>query len=624
MLYGYGGKILRINLNDGTSKTEPLDPVMAKEFLGGRGFVSRILYDEVGEGTDPLGPENKLIMASGPLSGTFFPCVGKVEFGAKSPATGGYGDSNMGGHLAPEMKYAGYDVVIFEDIAKAPCYVYIDDDVVEVRDASKYWGKGAIETEKMMKDDLGDDFQIATIGPAGENLVKFACISHDFGRQSGRTGVGCVMGSKNLKAIAVRGSKTIPLPDPEKALELGKKMFDICFSKPGFSEWTPQGTAGVTDWINEIGSFPTKNFQTGYFDKYKEINGLALRQRIHQLDKGCFGCVIPCGKYSKTKTALGESYVEGPEYETIAMIGGDCLIGTIEEVAYANYIMDELGLDTISGGNVVAFALECFEKGIITESEAGRKLAFGDLASVVYLSEKIAAREGIGDILAEGVRSAAERFGQGSERFAIHVKGLELSGYEPRNAPAMILAYMTADIGAHHNRAWAITYDIAAGRDKLEGKAEKTIELQHVRPLFDMLGACRFPWVEISFELEHYPDILNAITGQNYTWEDLMRLSERVWNLNRAYNIRHIPGFGRDYDYPPARLYEEPIPSGPTKGGHITLEQVNELLDRYYALRGWDAKGIPTRQKLEDLGLSDAADDVEAILGNGPGAPVTA
>ena len=611
MLYGYAGKILRVNLGDRTWKTEPLDPQVAKDFLGGRGFISKILYDEVKPGTDPLGPDNKLIMASGPLAGTFFPCTGKVEFGAKSPATGGYGDSNMGGHLAPEMKYAGYDAVIFEGIADGPCYVYIDDDVVQVRDASAYWGKGAIETEKMLKDDLGEDFQIATIGPAGENLVKYACISHDFGRQSGRTGVGCVMGSKKLKAIAVRGSQSVPLPDPEKTLELGKKMFDVCFSKPGFKEWTPFGTAGVTDWVNEVGSFPTKNFQTGYFDKYKEINGKALRDKIHILDKGCFGCPIPCGKYSKAKVPQGEIHVEGPEYETIAMVGGDCLIGSIEEVAYANYVMDELGIDTISGGNTVAFALECFEKGIITEEDTGKKLAFGDLDSVVYLSEKIAKREGIGDILAEGVRDAAARFGQGSERFAIHVKGLELSGYEPRNAPAMMLAYMTADIGAHHNRAWAITYDIASGRENLEGKAEKTIELQHVRPLFDMMGACRFPWVEISFELEYYPEILSTITGQDYTWEHMLHLSERVWNMNRAFNILHIPGFGRSYDYPPARFYEEPIPSGPTKGGNIKKDQLESLLDRYYEVRGWDKNGIPTREKLEALGLSNVAADLE-------------
>jgi len=603
MLYGYGGTILRLNLTTGQITKTPTPEDLAKKFLGGRGFVAKILYDEIPLGIDAFSPENKVVIASGPLSGVFLPSAGKIEFGTKSPATGGYSDSNMGGHMAPELKYAGYDAVIIEGRAARPSLIVIDDDRVEIRDATRYWGQGSFATEKALKKELGEDFQIATIGPAGEKLVRFACLSHDFGRQAGRTGVGAVLGSKQVKAIAIRGTKSIPLADPAGAFKKGKEMYQAVFSKPGFKEWTPYGTAGVTDWVNEVGSFPTRNFQTGFFEKYKEINGQTLREKIWINDKGCFSCPIPCGKYSKATVGGKEFYVEGPEYEAIALLGGNLLLKSIEEIAYANAVCDELGLDTISGGAVVAFALEAYEKGLITKEEMGREVAFGDLDSVVYLLEKIARREGIGDLLAEGVKRAAEKLGSGAEKFAIHVKGLELSGYEPRNAPAMLLSYLTADVGAHHNRSWAITYDIASDRERLDNKAERVIELQHIRPLFDTLGICRLPWVEIGFELEHYAEIFPLITGWSYTWEDLLKVSERIWNLTRAFNAKHIPGFGRAYDQPPARLVEEPVPTGPVAGKHLTREQVEFLLDDYYRRRGWDKNGIPTREKLQELGL---------------------
>ncbi|MCL6451067.1 MAG: aldehyde ferredoxin oxidoreductase family protein, partial [Acetobacteraceae bacterium] len=586
---------------------------LAREFLGGRGFVAKLLYDEVPPGTDPLSPENRVVMASGPLSGAFVPSSGKFSFGAKSPLTGGYGDSNVGGHLAPELKYAGYDAVVLEGAAPRPVVLVIDDGKVELRDGSAYWGKGSMDAEARLKADLGPDFQIAVIGPAGERLVRFACISHDFGRQAGRTGVGAVLGSKRLKAVCIRGTGTIPVADPRAAFEKGKEMYRAAFAKPGFKEWTPYGTAGVTDWVNEVGAFPTKNFQTGYFEPYREINGQTLRSTILVRDKGCFGCPIPCGKYSRARAAGREFYVEGPEYESIALLGGNLMLGDIREIAYANYVCDQLGLDSISAGVVVGFALECFETGLLSEGDIGRKVAFGDLDSVVYLLEKIAAREGIGELLSEGVKRAAARIGRGADRIAPQVKGMEWSGYESRWAPAMMLAYMTADIGAHHNRAWAITYDAAVGRDKIEGKAQKVIELQHIRPLFDMLGLCRLLWVEIGFELERYAEVFPLVTGLDYTWGDLLRASERVYNLTRAFNFRHIPGFGRAWDYPPARFYEEPVPTGPAKGRYIPREKLDELLDDYYRLRGWDRDGRPTLSKLEELGLRSVARDIGAV-----------
>jgi len=518
----------------------------------------------------------------------------------------------MGGHFSAEVKYAGYDAIIIEGMSDHPCIVVVDDDKVEIRDAAQYWGKGSAAAEKMIKDDLGEDFQVALIGPAGENMVKIACVSHDFGRQAGRTGIGAVMGSKKLKAIAVRGSNSIPLADPDRVYEQGRKMFHGCFAKPGFKEWTPLGTSGVTPWVNEVGAFPTKNFWTTFFEDHEGIGGEALKERIWLTDKGCFGCPTPCGKYSHTRVGEKAAYVEGPEYETVALLGGNCMLKTIEEVAYANYLCDELGLDTISGGSVVAFALECAERGIITEEQIGRRVQWGDIDSFEYLITAIAKREGIGDILADGVRAAAAKFGQGSEKFAIHVKGLEWSGYEARWAPAMMLAYMTCDIGAHHNRAWAITYDVAKGREEVEGKAAKVIELQRIRPSFDLLGACRLQWVEIGFEFEHYPDMFEVVTGRRMTVEELYEATDRVWNLTRTRAFLEVPGFGRNFDYPPARFYEEPIPTGPGKGKMLTLEQLDFMLDDYYAQRGWDAQGRPTRATLERLGLGKCVQDLES------------
>ncbi|MDQ7793470.1 MAG: aldehyde ferredoxin oxidoreductase family protein [bacterium] len=615
-LHGYGGRILRVDLTRGTHRIEPVEPRLAEDYVGGRGFVARVLYDEIPPGADPLGPENKLLMAAGPLSGTFLPCASKAHLGAKSPATGGYGDANVGGHLAMEMKHAGYDLLIIEGQADRLSYLVVDDDQVAIRDAEALRGKGSIATETELKRVLGDDFQIATIGPAGERLVKFACITHDFGRQAGRAGMATVMGAKRLKAIAIRGSRGFPVADPEGVLAAGRAMFETIFGLPGFKDWTPYGTAGVTDWVNKVGAFPTRNFQTGFFEAHAEIGGKALRDRIHILDKGCFGCPIPCGKYSRVIVDGEPVYVEGPEYETVAMIGGDCCLDSIEAVAHVNAVMDDLGLDTISGGNVIAFALECAEKGIITPADVdGRELKFGDLDSVLWLTRRIAAREGIGDLLAEGVREAAAQLGKGSDRFAIHVKGLEVSGYDPRYAAAMALAYMTCDVGAHHNRAWAITHDVAVGRDRVEGKAARVIELQHLRPLFDMLGVCRFPWVEVEFEPSRYAEIYRPVTGQDRSWEELLRCSERVWNLTRMFWMRHLPGFGRQADQAPPRWYQEPATSGPTAGKNLSRETLEALLDDYYRLRGWDANGRPTRDTLKALGLDFTLADLERGVG---------
>jgi aldehyde:ferredoxin oxidoreductase len=627
---GYAGTILRINLSNETIRKEPLSESLAENFLGGRGFVAKMLYDEIPPNIEPYDPENMLIAATGPLTGHFLPASGKTHFGTKSPASGGYADSNMGGHFGPQMKYAGYDVLVITGKAAELSYLWINDETVEIRSALEYQGQGSLTAEKNFKDHLGDDYQIITIGPAGENLVRYACISHDFGRQAGRTGVGAVMGSKNLKAIAVKGTGSLPVANLKVAYLKGKKAYQKVKSKPGFEGWTPEGTAGITNWTNEVGVFPTRNFQTSYAKHHKNINGQAILERLKITDKGCFGCPTPCGKYGHTKTSLGSAYVEGPEYETIALFGGNCVLKTIEEVAYANYLCDELGIDTISAGVVIGWTIECFQKGILTRDDIGREIDFSDLDVVGYLLNKIAERDGIGDLLAEGVKIAAQKTGNGSERFAIQVKGLEWTGYECRNAPAMMLAYLTADVGAHHNRAWVLGHDVAGawtnvhdliasgGGDEAQPKAivsersaEYVIASQHTRSLFDALGNCRLQMMELGFEEEHYAELYSLITGRPKSWQDLLKISERIWQLTRAFSVREIHGFGRHLDFPPARLYEDPIADGPNQGHVIAKEDINQLLTWYYSARGWNENGIPTRETLISAGLAEVVEDFE-------------
>ncbi len=604
MTGGYGGSILRINLTDKKVVKEPTPDDLIRDYIGARGFIIRTLFKELAPGTDPLGPDAKFIMAAGPLTGLFVPSSGKIQTGGKSPLTGGYGEANSGGHFPEELKLAGYDMIILDGQSEKPCYIVIDDDEVKIEDAGELWGKGSFAVEETLKKNLGEDFQIASIGPAGEKLVKIACITHDFGRQAGRTGLGAVLGSKKVKAICLRGTKAIPVHDLEGLMKVGRRMYEQCFTNPAFELWQTYGTSAVVNWANRIGAFPTRNFRGGYFEQFTNISGPRMRKDIVVINKACYSCAMCCGKYSHAKTDKYDVYVEGPEYETTAMIGGDCALGNIKDVAYGNHLCDDYGIDTISGGSIIAFAIECFEKGIITEKDTGGLvLKFGDPESVFSLIKMIAMREGIGDVLAEGSKAAAEHFGADSIKFAMQVKGLEQSGYESRRAPAMLLSYMTSDIGAQHRPSWAVTHDIATGRDSAEGKAGKVIELQHTRPLFDTLGVCRLPWIEMQVPVADYAEAYRKATGIDYSEQDLISISERIWNLTRMFWVREVPGFGRASDIPPARVYEEKLTGGSTDGGILEREKIEAMLDDYYNLRGWTNDGIPTEQKLKELGL---------------------
>ncbi|MFH1757438.1 MAG: aldehyde ferredoxin oxidoreductase family protein [Pseudomonadota bacterium] len=608
-MFGYGGKILRVNLTQKKIEKQCLDPEMAKEWIGGRGFIAKILYDEISPGVDPLSPENKLVMAAGPLSGTFWPSSAKIVFGTKSPLTGGYGDSNLGGSLMAELKYAGYDMIILEGASEELLYLFIDDDQVELRDARAYGGQGALELEKELKKELGESFQVATIGPAGENRVKYANINHEFGRQAGRCGMGAVMGSKRLKAIAVHGTGGIPLYDTEELIRVSKAALKHITSHPYFKRFSRYGTTDITDWCQGMGVLPTKNFAYGVYEKQASLAPELMREKMLVRDKACFACPLNCGNYTHSRKY--GTFIDGPEYETIGMLGSNCLVEDIEDVQYLNYLCDDLGMDTIAAGGTIAFAMECVEKGVLNKDQLeGIDLRFGNVEAMKAILKKIAYGEGIGLMMGEGTRSMAQKLGQKSERYAMQVKGLEFSAYECRGAPAMLLSFMTSDIGAQHTRSWAIVQDMEMGRDKIEGRAKLVKELQTLRPLMEIFGVCRFPWLEVKLDFGEYVKAFNAVTGFNYDQEKLFHISEKVWNLTRAFWVREADDFGRKYDLPPERVYD-PLPSGPAKGMYLTEEKVNRMLDEYYELRGWDRKGIPKEEKLKELGLAEVAADLK-------------
>ena len=602
---GYGGTILRVNLTDGKITKERTPAELARDFLGGRGFGIYHLFKEVPKGADPLGPANKLFISSGPLSGMLVAGGGKCDWTTKSPLTGGYADASMGGHFTAEMKYAGLDTIILEGVSARPVYLLIDDDKVQLLDAAPLWGKGAFDVEVALKQKYGEEYQVATIGPGGENLVLYACVNHDFGRQAGRGGIGAVMGSKKLKAIVVHGTKSVPVADVEGYRKAGLELYKACKEAEGLKEWTRYGTTIVTSWCDEVGALPTRNFSAGSFEGGKTLYGPVMRQEIVITDKGCFGCPCPCGKYSSMKRY--GTFVEGPEYETIGLLGSNLGIADIQAVAEANRLADDLGLDTISAGGCIAWAMEAYDKGILTKADTdGLELKFGNVEATFALLKKIAYREGkIGALLAQGIKRAAQQVGKGSEKFAIQVKGMEQSAYATHNATAMLLAYMTCDVGAHHNRSWAITYDLQVGRDKVvPEKVSRIIWLQNFRPMFDVLGGCRLQWVELGINRDLYVPLLEAMTGIHRTWEDLEAVGNRIWNLTRMYWIRENEGFGRQWDLPSQRFYEEPPKTGATAGQITSYEDVQRLLDMYYEQRGWDNNGIPTPATLDKLNIT--------------------
>ncbi len=594
-MHGWSGKILRVNLSKQKISVTDIDPAILKDFIGGRGLAIKILWDELPAGVDPLSPYNKLVFAVGPLSGMPLPSSGKMIVASKSPLTGGYGDGNVGTMASVHLRRAGYDAIVIEGRARKPVYLYIEDDKAEIRDAEHLWGLDTFTAEDKLIEEHGKNIGVLLIGPAGEHQVRYATVISMKGRSGGRPGMGAVMGSKNLKAIVIKGTKEPSIAEPEKLREEAKKAYDEVLKAEGYDFWIRQGTMMTINWSNENSVLPTMNYREGVWEYYERISG-DLMEKIKIKRRGCPYCNMQCGNV--VIDDVGEE--SELDYENVAMLGSNILLPDLKRVAELNKLCDKLGLDTISMGNVLGFLMEASDRGLLDE-----KIGWGDYKAARQLIIDTAYRRGLGYLAAEGVRIISRHLGKEAEEFAIHVKGLEVSAYDCHAAPGMALAYGTSPIGAHHKDAWLIGLEVRMDRfsyDKV--KVEKLLFLQRVRGgMFESLTTCRLPWVELGVNLEHYPRMLSYITGVTYTMEDIYTVADRIYNLIRAFWIREYGWWDRTMDYPPIRWFKHPLTKGPFTGAKLDLDKYNEMLSLYYQMRGWDENGVPREETLRKLGL---------------------
>jgi aldehyde:ferredoxin oxidoreductase len=599
---GYVGKILRVNLSDGRISKEEISEEMRRKFLGGRGFAAKILWDEV-SGVDPLSEGNKIVFSTGPLTGLPLPSSGKMVIASKSPLTGGYGDGNIGSMAAVHLRRAGYDVLIVEGRSERPCYIAIHDEKVEILDARKMWGQMTFEAQDSLEAKHGRNVGALLIGPAGENMVGFATVISQRGRAGGRPGMGAVMGSKNLKAVIVKGTGEIPVFDKERLRKMGKEGYGEIKAKENYDFWIRQGTMQVFEWCNENSCLPTYNFREGVFRFSKQLDGYAL-EGVKVDRKGCPLCNMQCGNIIKD----AENRNAELDYENVGMLGPNIGMDDLRKVGVLNRMADEYGLDTISLGSCLGFLMEASEKKLIE----GR-IEWGDFDACKKAIEDTVKKRGLGEIIFEGVRKASERVGGDSRDWAMHVKGLEVSAYNCHACPGMALSFGTSPIGAHHKDAWVISWEISTDRFSYsKEKVEKVIELQRLRGgLFESMTTCRLPWIEVDFGLHWYPKYLEAARGTGIAQEEISVLGDRIYTLIRSYWIRENRSWSREMDYPPSRWFEEPLNQGDLKGYTLDRARYDEMLSRYYEMRGWDEIGIPQKETLEGLGLGD----VESVLG---------
>ncbi len=596
---GYVGSIIKVDLSSGKMDRVTLPQRDVSMVLGGKGLGALLLYNSTSKGIDPLSPGNPLILATGPLTGTLAPSSCRFSIITKSPHTGLFLDANCGGFFGVEVKKAGFDAIIITGRADQLSIVVIDDGDLYIEEASWLKGLKTIDAEDKVKNKFGKEFRVLTIGPAGEELVPIAGIFTDQ-RCAGRGGAGAVMGSKNLKAIAVRGRKPITVYDPdsfEKACWRAHRrlrMHEVTArSLPVY------GTVNIIETVNEAGALPTKNFKTGVFPDVWKISGYEWRKGLWKKDKACFGCPIACGKLSHSSNYV----VDGPDYETLWAFGPLCGISDKDAIVYANWLCDVYGVDTISTGVIVSFVMELYERGILrSEDVDGINAEWGNSEALLRLVEKICKGDGIGRELRLGVKKLSAKYG--CEDIAMHVKGLEMPGYEPRAAKGMGLGYATSDRGACHLRAYTadkelLAYGGAVDPVKKEGKAKLVVDYQNEKALIDSIGMCFFASFALSFR--EIGEMLTTATGLPLEDANTLRtIGERVYNLTRLFNVRE--GVKREDDYLPRRFLKEPMPEGPAKGSIVELD---EMLDEYYALRGWYGNGVPKPETIRRLGLDE-------------------
>lgn len=596
---------------------EPIKEEWARKFIGGKGLGIRYLYDLVRPGTDPFSPENVVIFMTGPLTGTVASTVSRMANVTKSPLSLTMSDSYSGGYFPAELKFAGFDGVIVSGRSSKPVYLSMKDGRAELRDADHLWGKGVFETTDLIVRESGekprryiDGPKVGCIGPAGENMVRYAAVAYDKHHFAGRGGTGAVMGSKNLKAISVRGTKqakALTINSEPAFLEMVKEVIrkDIR-ENPDEESYIKVGTPSVLNQSQEAGLLPTRNFQTGVFNKADQIDADALFDTILvKHTTTCFSCAIGCRNLTKVRDGeFAGLEGEGPEYETLAMCGSNLGIGDIRVVMKFNEECSDMGLDTISAGNVCGWAMELYERGIMTNKDTGGlELRFGNADAAVALPRLIALRKGIGDMLAEGVARASKKIGKDSERYAMHVKGQEYPAYDPRGSFGMALAYATSDRGADHNRAWPVGYEAFGKIDPFttEGKAELVVKDQIRTSVKFSAVMCDF----LAADLNLAARLLNAACETDYTEDSIKVVGERIWTLTRLFNLRE--GFSREDDSIPERVYLDPLPEGNPKGKVVSEQDFQTMISEYYKLFGWDEQGRPTRETLRELDLEELA-----------------
>ena len=589
---GWMGKVLRINLTDKSVKEEPIDADVWKKFLGGRGFGAWILYHEVDNKIGALDPQNVLIFATGPLTGTTAATPGRFSVTTKSPLTGTVVDANSGGKWGVYFKKCGYDALIVTGKSATPVYVTIFDDQIEIKNAAHLWGKDVHLTTDQLEESEGKGTSVLCIGPAGENQVLISAIMNDKDRALARGGVGAVMGSKNLKAVVVKGTKKIEIADKERMKFVTYETNKLVRAHPITSKGLPEfGTSVLVNIMNEAGIFPTRNYQDSQFEGAEKISGESITDQILVKKAGCWGCIIQCARKTKTTNEEGE----GPEYESNWALGAHCGIDDLEAITEANYLCNKLGIDTISAGGTIACAMELNERGIVATG-----IKFGEANKLKELLRNIAYREGIGDELALGSKKFAAKYG--AEQYAMQVKGLELPAYDPRGAQGQGLAYAISNRGGCHLRGGFVIGPEILGSPRMIdrfasiGKAGQAVRHMDLGAAIDSLGVCRFATYAANEFV--WARLLAAVIGEPFHPDEIILTGERIVNLERLYNLRE--GFSRKDDTLPKRLLEEPVKTGPAKGRTVNLEP---MLDEYYQFRNWDPNGAPRTKKLEQLGL---------------------
>jgi aldehyde:ferredoxin oxidoreductase len=600
-MYGWIGTILRVNLTTGAITKEALDPELARKYIGARGLGSRILSDEIDPKIDPLSADNKLIFATGPLSGTNAPASGHFDVVTKGPLTGTIAASSSGGIFGPMLKYAGYDLIIFEGKAQKPVYLWINDDKVELRDATALWGKLVPEATEAIRAATDEEASVALIGPAGERQVLFANIMNECGRAAGRTGVGAVMGSKNLKAVAVRGTGAVRVADVKGFREAVIKTHAMIKNHPvGGGGLKAYGTDVLINILNETGGLPTRNFREGVFATADKVGGESLTKNILTRPRGCFSCVMSCGRATRVTNPKYAGVGEGPEYETAWAFGPDCGVDDLDAVTKAHYLCNDYGMDAIAMGTTIACAMDLFEHGIIkSEDTGGVPLRFGDAETMVEMTRKTGAGEGFGEKLALGSFRLAESYGHAD--YSMTAKKQEMPAYDPRAVQGIGLNYATSNRGGCHVRGYMTAVEVLGNPLKLdnlttEGKAQWTITFQDLTAALDSTGACLFTTFGIG--ADELATLLTAATGVPYSTEEFMKAGARIWNVERLFNLK--AGLTAKDDTLPPRMLNDPMPAGPCKG---EVSKLDKMLPEYYSLRGWSKDGVPTKEKLAELGI---------------------